>query len=109
MSPWIAWGIAVVSTAAFLTLWFWEIRRILSDRKSTVDSAAQQLEAFRRRAAASCDGELVQVLRRSESIYQQAVYNYERTLRRPWVYLPARLMGFRRISPPVDQDSQKTV
>ena len=45
MSPWIAWLIAAISTAAFVSLWFWEVRRILNDRKSTVDSAAGQLDA----------------------------------------------------------------
>lgn len=110
MSPWIAWLIAAISTAAFVTLWFWEVRRILNDRKSTVDSAAGQLDAFRRRAAGTCcDGELTQVLRRSESIYYQAVRNYDRTLSRPWIYLPARLMGFRRIPQPADENCQTTV
>lgn len=73
------------------------MRRVLNDRKSIVDSAAGQLTSFRRRAeVAPCDKEFTQVLRRSESIYYQAVHNYNRTFSRPWVYLPARLMGFRR-------------
>lgn len=97
MPPWIAWLIAAVSTAAFVSLWFWEVRRVLNDRKSIVDSAAGQLTSFRRRAeGAPCDKEFTQVLRRSESIYYQAVHNYNRTFSRPWAYLPARLMGFRR-------------
>lgn len=50
MPPWIAWLIAAVSTAAFVSLWFWEVRRVLNDRKSIVDSAAGQLTSFRRRA-----------------------------------------------------------
>ena len=105
MSPWIAWLIAAISTAAFVSLWFWEVRRILNDRKSTVDSAAGQLDAFRRRAAETCcDGELTQVLRRSESIYYQAVHNS-----RPWAYLPARLMGFRKIPQPANENCQTTV
>lgn len=99
MQPWIAWLIAAVSTAAFVCLWFWEVRRVLRDRKSVVDSAAGQLTAFRRRAEdAPSDEELATVLRRSRSIYTQAVDNYNRALSRPWAYLPARLMGFRRAS-----------
>ena len=102
----IAWLIAAVSTAAFVSLWFWEVRRVLNDRKSIVDSAAGQLTSFRRRAeGAPCDKEFTQVLRRSESIYYQAVHNYNRTFSRPWVYLPARLMGFRRApEQPADAD-----
>ena len=36
------------------------------------------------------------MLYRSESIYCQAVDNYNHALHRPWVYIPARIMGFRR-------------
>lgn len=78
-------------------------------KKHTVDSAAGQLDAFRRRAAETCcDGELTQILRRSESIYHQAVDNYNRTFSRPWLYLPARLMGFRRIPQPANDHCQTT-
>lgn len=109
MTPWIAWLIAAISTAAFVALWCWEVRRILNNRKSTVDSSAGQLDAFRRRAAETCcDGELTQILRRSESIYHQAVDNYNRTFSRPWLYLAARLMGFRRIPQPANDHCQTT-
>ena len=37
---WLPWLWAAVSTAAFIALWFWEVRRVLGDRRSTVDSAA---------------------------------------------------------------------
>ena len=78
-------------------------------QKKHVDSAAGQLDAFRRRAAETCcDGELTQILRRSESIYHQAVDNYNRTFSRPWLYLPARLMGFRRIPQPANDHCQTT-
>lgn len=36
------------------------------------------------------------MLHRSESIYRQAVDNYNHALHQPWVYIPARIMGFRR-------------
>ena len=80
MTPWIAWLIAALCAAAFVALWFWEVRRTLTGRQSIVDSAASQ----------------VTVLYRSESIYRQAVDNYNYALHRPWVYIPARIMGFRR-------------
>lgn len=98
MIPWIAWLVASVSTAAALHLWFRDALRILRDRKNVVDSAAGQLTAFRRRAAETPDDEgVAAVLRRSQSIYTQAVDHYNLTLSRPWIYLPARLMGFRRV------------
>ena len=97
MPSWVAWLIAAVSTTAFLVLWFWEVRRVLRSRRSVVESAAAQLAACRRQAAGvRYDPELAQILARSESIYRQAVDNYNHALHRPWVYIPARIMGFRR-------------
>ena len=97
MTPWIAWLIAAVCAAAFVALWSWEVRRMLTGRQSIGDSAASQVTAFRRRLAQTpADREAAAVLYRSESIYRQAVDNYNHALRRPWVYIPARIMGFRR-------------
>ena len=90
--------VAVVSTAAFLFLWFRDVRRIMQERKSTVDSAKAQLNVFREKAhTARGDPDTAAVLQRSESIYRQAVEHYNQTLRKPWVYPPAALMGFRMI------------
>lgn len=98
MPSWIAWMIAVVSTTAFVVLWFWEARRILQSQKSTVESAAAQLAVCRKKAADTQDDpELTEVLKRSESIYRQAVDHYNSTLRKPWVCLPAILMGFNHV------------
>ena len=97
MTPWIAWLIAAVCAAAFVALWSWEVRRMLTGRQSIVGSAASQVTAFRRRLAQTpADREAAAVLYRSESIYRQAVDNYNHALYRPWVYIPARIMGFRR-------------
>lgn len=97
MTPWIAWLIAALCAAAFVALWSWEVRRMLTGRQSIVDSAASQVSAFRRRLAQTpADREAAAVLYRSESIYRQAVDNYNYALHRPWVYIPACIMGFRR-------------
>lgn len=97
MEAWIAWLIAAVSTTAFVTLWFWDVRRVLRGRRSMVESAAAQLAACRRQAAGiRYDPQLAEVLERSESIYHQAVVHYNDTLRLPWVYFPGRLLGFER-------------
>ena len=99
MAPWLISLIAVVSIALCLFLWFRDVRRIMQERKSTVESAAGQLAVHREKARkARGDPDAAAVLARSEDIYQQAVDIYNRTLQKPWNYLPARLMGYHRIS-----------
>lgn len=96
MRPWFAWILAIVSTAVWLKLWFQDVRRVMRKHLSTVESAAAQLESCREKAAE--DGAMAEeVFARSESIYQQAVALYNRTLRKPWYAVPAQLMGFRPI------------
>ena len=90
--------VAVVSTAAFLFLWFRDVRRIMRERKSTVESARSQLSIFREKAhKARDDPDAAAVLQRSESIYRQAGVDDNQALRKPWNRLPAALMGFRMI------------
>lgn len=98
MASWLAPLIAILSTAICLFLWFRDVRRIMMEQKSTVESAKAQLVIFREKAQKSRDDpNVAAVLARSESIYRQAVEHYNRTLRRPWIYPPAALMGFRTI------------
>lgn len=89
--------IAVISTVLCLFLWFRDVRRIMREKKSTVESARRQLISSRERAAKARGTSETAVLERSESIYRQAVDHYNRTLHKPWIYLPAALMGFRAI------------
>lgn len=97
--PWIISLVAVVSTVLCLFLWFRDVRRVMQTRKSTVESAAGQLAVCRDKALkARGDPEAAAVLERSEKIYRQAVDLYNRTLKRPWNYLPALLMGFHFVS-----------
>jgi len=87
--------VAIVSTAVCIFLWFREVRRIMTERKNTVESAASQLAVHRGKALkARNDVVAAAVFARSERIYRQAVDLYNQTLRKPWNYLPARLMGF---------------
>ena len=96
MFTWIPWAAAVVSTAVCLWLWFREVRRIMVERTDMLSSAAGQLESSRKRAEDNpTDGEAAAVYRRSEDIYRQAQYQYRRSLCRPWIALPAYLMGYR--------------
>ena len=92
---WVIWLVAIASTSALVVLWFWEVRRLLRQHRSMVESARCQLAAFEKRAAeAAGNADVAEVLRRSESIYRQAAGNYNETLHRPWIYIPGRLMGF---------------
>ena len=99
MITWLAWPIAVASSAVCVYLWFKDVRRIMRDRKSTVESAAGQLAACRAKMCrAQGDLEAEAVLKRSESIYRQAVELYNETIHRKWIFGPAMLMGFRPVS-----------
>ena len=70
---WIIWLVAIASTSALVALWFWEVRRLLRQHRSMVESARCQLAAFEKRAAeAAGNADVAEVLRRSESIYRQA-------------------------------------
>lgn len=99
MAPWLVSLIAAVSVALCLFLWFRDVRRIMRERKSTVESAAGHLTQYQEKARkAQGAPEAAAIFERSEKIYQQAVDIYNRTLQKPWNYLPARLMGYHRIS-----------
>lgn len=95
MTSWLISLIAIVSTAICVFLWLRDVKRIMSERKSTMESAGRQLAVCREKALrARGDPEAEAVLERSEKIYRQAESIYNQTLKRPWIYLPARLMGF---------------
>lgn len=99
MVSWLILLIAVISTTLCLFLWFREVRRIMQERKSTVESAGRQLAVCRERVRkARGDPEAEAVLERSEKIYRQSVDLYNRTLRRPLTYIPAVLMRYRPIT-----------
>ena len=91
----IVWTIFALCLLGCLFFWFRDVRRIMCARRSTVESAAGQLALCQKKRAD--DPAATDVLRRSESIYRQAVYLYEKTRKKPWVYLPALFMGFHAI------------
>lgn len=99
MTAWIPWLIAIASMGAFLLFWFRDVRRIMRERQSMVESAASQLASCRKKAAADrSDPEATAVLALSHKIYRQAVDIYNQTLKRPWVRIPAYLMGYEPVS-----------
>ena len=95
MQSWLAWLIATVGIATSVFLWFRDVRRIMRERSSTVESAQGQLTYCRKKAVrAITDPGAATVLNRSEKIYRQAVDLYNQTMKKPWVLLPALLMGY---------------
>ena len=95
MSAWFGWLAAAVSTVACLAFWFRDVKKIMEERQSTVESAARQFAVCSRRAKeAQGRFDTLEILDRSENIYRQAVDAYNRTRSKLWVRLPAALMGF---------------
>ena len=50
MAPWPIYLIAITSTVGCFILWFRDVRRIMRERKSTVESAASQLAVWEEKA-----------------------------------------------------------
>lgn len=102
MTAIISYLIAGVSTTAFLTLWFWVVRRELLTKQNMVQNAADQLLACRKNYLLSRDGvgemDAETILIRSRDIYIQSITLYNQTLRKPWNGIPGYIMGFRIIS-----------
>ena len=94
---WLAWLVAVVVAAGLITLWLFDARRVLREKCSTVESAAGQLAVCRKKLREHGGAsEYAQVLDRSESIYRQAAENYNSALKKPWLYLPGKLLGYHK-------------
>lgn len=100
MSNAIITFIAVVSTAALITLWFWMIWRELREKEKAVDAARRQLAASRQQCLRARDGPeeaaAWDILSRSQSILAQAEKRYNDALKKPWNALPAWFFGFRK-------------
>lgn len=100
MNTWIAYTIAIVSTAAFIALWFGVVKKELHAKENMVAAARHQLIASREVYERERDGPNAEmakgVLERSQSIYRQAVNIYNETLRKPYNAVPALFFGLRR-------------
>lgn len=97
MLTWIACLIAVISTTAFLILWFREAKRLLREQKHMIETARKQLEHYRKISSLDrTNPENIAVVTRSRDIYRQAVAHYNAVLQKPWIYVPGKLMGFEK-------------
>lgn len=95
--PLFIWLLAGCCAVGLLAHGFLEAYRLLRSRKEMLAVAAAQLASCRRHAALHPDDPASgAVLARCESIYGQAAAQYNRLLRRPWIYLAGTLLGFRR-------------
>lgn len=95
----IGLAVAALSTATCIVLWFRDVRRIMRGHLSTVESAKSQYDTFMANSdRAEWDSETAAILKRSESIYRQAVEVYNANRRRLWVRIPAFFMGYGFIS-----------
>ena len=100
MIVWLVWGVAAAIIVTCTYQWFHKVQRIMQERKNSMESAAGQLASCRREViAARYSVELTEVMEHSESVYRQAEADYHKAFYKPWIWLPAILMGFRAIPP----------
>lgn len=97
-------GLILIAAAAGLAVgvyfWFRKVLHIMQEQKNTVEIAASQLEAQRSKADEKhYNSDLAKIIRRCENVYQQAETLYNQSFVKPWIWLPAVLMGFRKIPP----------
>lgn len=91
---------AAVGLAVGVHFWFHKVLHIMQERRNTVEIAASQLEAQRRKADEKhYDSDLAKIIGRCENDYQRAETLYNQSFAKPWIWLPAVLMGFRKIPP----------
>lgn len=85
-----------LSTMALIVLWFCLSHRELSIKASMMKSAETQLLASRKQAELdSDDPNAMGILERSLDIYLQSTERYNETLRKPWIFIPGLIMGYR--------------
>lgn len=101
MTTIIACVTAIISTVAFLALWFRVVHIELRAKIDTVNSAENQLAACRKNHMLTRDSSEEQdaksILSRSLDIYHQSIMLYNHTLQKPCNHIPGLLMGFRQI------------
>ncbi len=96
----IACSLAVISTTAFVALWFWVVKKELHAKQIMIEAAKNQLTASQEQCARVRDGpeekEAKETLKRTQSVHRQAVRIYNSTLRKPWNAVPGFFLGYRQ-------------
>ncbi|MEG1779261.1 MAG: hypothetical protein RR263_04105, partial [Oscillospiraceae bacterium] len=99
MTTFFACLIAGISTAAFVALWFWVVRRELYAKQKPLAAARCQLVASKKcymRARGSGEEEDIarEIMKRSEQVYTRSVQIYNDALHKPLNVIPAGFLGF---------------
>ena len=87
-------GVLLLAVVLCLGLWLKKVWTLMHERKKTVELAAQQVNILRAMAEKVDEGPL----KRSESIYLQAVDLYMKDYNKPENHIPAMVFGFHPIA-----------
>ncbi|MEG2660965.1 MAG: hypothetical protein RR978_09670 [Oscillospiraceae bacterium] len=100
MATLVACLVAGVSTAAFIALWFWVVRRELCAKQKPVKAARCQFIASKQAYLRARDGpkekQAKEIMERSERIYRQSAEFYNALVRKPWNVIPALFLGYQQ-------------
>jgi len=103
MEPWVMWLMIIAAGTALsfcVSLWFRTVSRIMQKQKSVLEIAAGQLAAVRMQAHGNrYDPNLSQRIKGCEIAYKQAELSYTKEFGKPWIWLPAKLLGYRAVPP----------
>lgn len=98
----IACSISIISTSAFITLWFWVANKELREKRNMVEAAICQLSASKEKYCCAKNGleksDAQEIFKRSQNICRQSVVIYNKTLIKPYNIVPALFLGFRKQS-----------
>ncbi|MEG1719886.1 MAG: hypothetical protein RR306_06130 [Clostridia bacterium] len=92
---------ALLSTVAFVTIWFSTAYKELKQAKRCVENAAAQL-MLQKKSYPKAKGDTNKLtaskgLDTALVIYQEVVENYDRVRSNPLYHIPAFILGFRKI------------
>ncbi|MEG2086680.1 MAG: hypothetical protein RR022_00680 [Angelakisella sp.] len=100
MTIYIAYFLVGLSTSAFVVLWFWVVWQALDAKRKAVEAARCQLiaskQAHLRARNSPKEKQALEIMERSECVYNQSVQLYHNLRHKPWNALPGALMGFQK-------------
>lgn len=101
MTVMIAFVIAILCAAAFLSLWFTVSYRTLSSKYREVEAAAEQIrmhyDLYRQKRNSPNEETAKRMLDTSRMIYRESQNNYNQVYKKLFYHVPGFLMGFRLI------------
>ncbi len=104
MTNLIAYLVAIICVAAFVTIWFKTVYAELSAKRKCIAELSEQLRLHEGLYVQAKEGSDLQaandMLETSRLLCREAAKNYNHILHKPKNYVPALFMGFR----PVDEE-----